>query len=138
MRREIDVTIEAEGRDKGKIFHIREMSAEAAEEWATRILLALTRSGIDVPAEMLKGGMAEVAAVKKFVTDTIFNGVGSLDYEEIKPLLQQMMDCVEIREKAAIRSLTPDDIEDVATRLLLRSEVFKLHTDFSQIVGKPA
>ena len=138
MRREVDVTISAEGRDKGKTFHLREMAAEPAEEWATRLLLALTRSGINIPPEMLRGGMASLAALQTFALNTLVNGVGALDYDEIKPLLQQVMDCVQIKEKAAIRNLTPDDIEEVATRLFLRGEVFKLHTNFSQSAAKPA
>lgn len=138
MRREIDVTVAADGRDRGKVFHIREMAAEPAEEWATRLLLALTRSGIAVPEDMLRGGMASVAAIQQFALNTLLNGVGALDYDEIKPLLQQIMDCVQIKEKAATRDLTPDDIEEVATRLFLRGEVFKLHTNFSMSAAKPA
>ncbi len=49
-----------------------------------------------------------------------------------------MMDCVEIKEERAVRALTPDDIEEVGTRLFLRGEVFKLHTGFSGSVEKPA
>ena len=75
-----------------KVFKLTEMAAEPAEEWAGRILLALTRAGIEVPADMISGGMASVAALQKFVMDTILQGVGALNYDEIKPLLQKMMD----------------------------------------------
>lgn len=139
MRREIDVTIAAAGRDTGKVFHITEMAAEPAEEWAMRIFLSLARAGIDLPADVLNGGMAAVAAVMPaLMAGALINGVGSLNYDEIKPLLQQMMDCVQIKEKVVTRNLTPDDIEEVATRLFLRSEVFKLHTGFSPNAAKPA
>lgn len=139
MRREIDVTIETEGRDKGKVFHLTEMAAAPAEEWGMRIFLSLIRAGIDLPAEVMSGGMAAVAAVMPGIIANVFiNGIGALNYDEIKPLLDQMMDCVKIKEPAAIRNLTPDDIEEVSTRLFLRSEVFKLHTGFSQSAAKPA
>lgn len=136
MRREVDVTVETEGRDKGKVFHLREMSADAAEEWAFRIFLSLSRAGVDLPAEVMNGGMAAVAAcMPGIMASVLINGVGSLEFAELRPLLAQMMDCVQIREPSVIRSLTPDDIEEVATRIFLRGEVFKLHTGFSQSVS---
>ena len=136
MRRFIDITIDAEGRDKGKVFEITEMSAADAEDWAFRIFLSLSRAGVDLPGEILNGGMAAVAAaMPSLMAGVLLNGVGAMNYDEIKPLLAQMMDCVRIKEKAAIRNLTPDDIEEVSTRLFLRGEVFKLHTGFSQSAG---
>lgn len=132
-RRTIDVTVTAEGRDKGKTFHLTEMAAEPAEEWAIRIFLAITRAGIDLPPELVNGGVAALREVlPAIIGSALMNGVAGLQYDEIKPLLVQMMDCVMIKEAAAIRPLTPDDIEEVATRLFLRGEVFKLHTGFSQ------
>lgn len=141
-RREQDVTVTAgtkeTNRDYGKTFFLREMSAVDAEEWAGRMLLALTRAGVDVPAELMGGGMAAAAAAKQLIAQLLVNGIGSLDYEEIKPLLQQMMDCVQIREDKALRTLTSDDIEEVATRIFLRGEVLELHMGFSLDAGKPA
>lgn len=138
-RRTKDVPIAADNRDKGKVFYITEMAAEPAEEWATRMLLAVTRAGIDLPDELLSGGMAALSTVLPgIVRDVLVMGVGRLEYDEIKPLLAQMMDCVQIREATAIRNLTSDDIEEVSTRLTLRGEVFKLHMGFSQAAAKPA
>lgn len=138
-RRTTDVTIAAEGRDKGKVFSITEMPAADAEEWGMRIFLSLTRAGIDLPEEVMGGGMAAIAAVLPgIMAGLLLNGVGSLHYEEVRPLLQQMMDCVRIREATAVRALTDDDIEEVGTRLFLRGEVFKLHTGFSESAAKPA
>ena len=138
-RRTQTVTVSAEGRDHGKSFVLTEMSAADAEEWGMRIFLALTRSGIDIPGDVVSGGMAAVAGVLPgIMANLLLNGVGSLHYDEIRPLLAQMMDCVEAKEEKAVRALTPDDIEEVGTRLFLRGEVFKLHTGFSGSVEKPA
>jgi hypothetical protein len=53
-----------------------------------------------------------------------------ISYDDAAPLLEEMMSCVQIVEKAVTRLLTEDDIEEVATRVYLRTEVLKLHTDF--------
>ena len=72
------------------------------------------------------------------MANLLLNGVGGLHYDEVRPLLAQMMDCVRIKEEMATRELTPDDIEEVGTRLFLRGEVFKLHTGFSASAATPA
>ena len=58
-----------------------------------------------------------------------------LNFDEMEPLLDQMMECVTIipdpKVQAITRPLIEDDIEDVATRVMLRTEVFQLHVDFS-------
>lgn len=138
-RRIQTVTVSAEGRDQGKSFVLTEMSAADAEEWAMRIFLALTRAGIDIPGDVMGGGMAAISGVLPgIMANLLLNGVGGLHYDEVRPLLAQMMDCVRIKEEMATRELTPDDIEEVGTRLFLRGEVFKLHTGFSASAATPA
>ena len=46
-------------------------------------------------------------------------------------LMERMFACIQIKEKAFIRNVTEDDIEEVGTRLKLRMECFELHTGFS-------
>ena len=131
-RKEIDVTIpDVKGfeRDKGKSFHIKEMSADAAEAWAIRALLALARGGAEVPDEVQNAGMAGVAEYGI----RLFKG---LSYEDAKPLLDEMFECITVRPDANVeRKLFEGDIEDVATRLFLRAKVFELHTGFSLAAG---
>ncbi len=127
-RKKETITIETEGRDKGKIYHLTEMPAEQAEEWATRLLLALGKSGVDIPEGVFSMGMAGLAAVG-------IRAMGSLPWEVAKPLMAEMMTCIRIQpdpnRPQIVRQLISDDIEEVATRLRLRDEVINLHMGFS-------
>lgn len=126
-RREATVVIDAEGRDRGKIFRLTELPAEQGEEWATRLLLALGKSGVDVPEGIFAMGMAGIAAVG-------IRAMGNLPWEVAKPLMQEMMACVQIQpgpDSKIVRRLIADDIEEVSTRLRLRDEVIQLHMGFS-------
>jgi hypothetical protein len=122
------VTIDAAGRDMGKRFQLTEMSASQAEKWGMRAIAAIVRSGVDVPEHIAQSGMAGIMAV----------GLKSLfgaDFRDAEPLLDELFACVKILPDAAhpglARALVEEDIEEVATRLRLRSEVFELHTNFS-------
>lgn len=132
MRKEKVVTITAKGRDTNKQFHLTEMDAERAEEWGMRALLALARGGVELPEGIERMGLAGIAVVG-------VKALGQLDYDVAKPLLQQMMDCVQIipdpSKPQVRRTLVPDDIEDVKTRLELRREVIDLHIDFFTDAG---
>ena len=127
MRKEAVITIEANGRDQGKVFHLKEMPASQAERWAMRALLALVRSGVELPDDVASAGMAGVAALGL----KAFSGV---KFEEIEPLLVEMMECVKAipdpSKPKMIRDLVETDIEEISTRLRLRAEVFALHTGF--------
>lgn len=127
-RKTTETTITADGRDKGKTFILTEMDAYAAEEWAMRAILALTRSGLEIPADIAQQGMAGLAAMGV----QAFAGV---NYFDIKPLLDEMLNCVQIKEDKITRKPTRADIEEVATLLQLRKEVFALHVDFSKLAA---
>lgn len=132
-RKTATITISDEGRDRGKTFILREMSAYQAERWAMRALLALARSGFDVPDNFMSLGLAGIAAIG-------MRALGGMSFEDAEPLLNEMMDCVMIVPDPArpqvSRALVEDDIEEVATRLKLRMEVFNLHTSFLQAVAR--
>jgi hypothetical protein len=49
-RRHDRVVIEREGRDRGKVFWITEMSSTAGEYWAGRLLTMLAAGNHDVPS----------------------------------------------------------------------------------------
>lgn len=114
------------GRDSGKEFLITEMSAAKIDNWAMRVLLALAGSNIDVGVAsdgML--GMAKVA----------LSALGKIPPETAIPLLDELLECVQIVPKGGSpRELNLDlnDIEDFTNLFFLRKEVFQMHTDFLQ------
>lgn len=140
-RKTSNFTIKEEGRDKGKTFVLTEMSAYKAEQWAMKALLALMNSGVQVPEGFEKMGMAGVAEIG-------IRALAGLKWEIAEPLLNEMLTCVrimpDITKPHVVRDLIEEDIEEVKTLLTLRSEVWKLHTDFlkavapSTFAGSPA
>lgn len=131
MRREKIVKIASDdpaNRDAGKSFRIVEMSAVQADDWGIRALAALARSGADMPDDIAGAGLAGVATFA-------FRAVSGMAYLDMKPLLAEMMTCVEImpdpRHPEVKRVLVEGDIEEVSTLWYLRGEVFELHTGFS-------
>jgi len=128
MRKKLTYTVSAEGRDKGKVFILTEMPASQAERWAMRAFLALARGGVELPDNIASMGMAGIASVG-------LGALAHLDWRDAQPLVDEMFECVQIqpdpKKPSIVRALVEDDIEEVATRLKLRAEVFKLHTDFS-------
>lgn len=122
------VEIEAEGRDKGKVFVLTEMPASRSEEWAVRVFQGMARSKIDVSPELSRSGLAGIAVLG-------LHALAGLSFDDLKPLMAEMFACIQIRpnprEPKVVRDLIEDDIEEVKTRLKLRDEVFELHTGFS-------
>lgn len=128
-RKTVTITIDKAGRDLGKKFQITEMPAYQAERWATRALLAITNSGLEVPENFAKSGMAAMASFG-------LNMLTSIDFDTAAPLLDEMMSCVQIdMSNGIVRELMEEgdgaDIEEVATRLTLRKAVIELHLGFS-------
>lgn len=128
-RKTLTVTIDAAGRDQGKAFFIREMPASQAEMWAVRAFLALARSGVEVPDGVAESGLAGIASFG-------FRALAGVRFEDARDLMAEMFACVRFipdpSRPQVIRDLIEDDIEEVATRLRIRKEVFGLHVDFSQ------
>lgn len=124
-RKTKEVTITTEGRDKGKMFLLTEMSAWQAEEWGYKALIALQNAGLDVQPST---GMAGLAAQG-------YEKLNRLSFSELKPLLNEMFECVQRvpdpKTRSVVRALVEDDTEEVMTRVQLRAEVLSLHTGFS-------
>lgn len=122
MRRTEIVEI-TEGRDVGKKYQITEMSAEAAEWWAFRALQAI--AGADAELN-LQAPLADMAAQG-------IKALAKVHPEQARPLLDEMMGCVQILVPATQkpRPLLDGDIEDVKTRFMLRKAVVELHLGFS-------
>ncbi|MBB3743913.1 hypothetical protein FHX10_003412 [Rhizobium sp. BK591] len=129
-RKELDITITDEGRDKGKTFHIREMPAAQAEKWAIRVISLAAKAGVDIGTIDPQMGMAGIALMG-------FNALMAANFEDIEPLLDDMMGCISIKPDAGNPSIMrpiiqDDDIEEIGTRFRLRREVVLLHVGFSQ------
>ena len=122
MRRTETVEIN-EGRDAGKKYQITEMSAEAAEWWAFRALQAI--AGADAELN-LQAPLSDMAAQG-------IKALAKVHPDQAKPLLDEMMGCVQILVPATQkpRALLDGDIEDVKTRFMLRKAVMELHLGFS-------
>lgn len=128
-RRTKDIEIkDKDSRDDGKTYVITEMSAEAAEWWAFRVLQAILGANVEID---LSAPLAQMAAAG-------FKALGQLNPEKAKPLLDEMMKCVSVRlPDGKTRELFTGatDIEEVKTRMILRKEIFSLHVDFFQNGG---
>lgn len=118
-------------RDAGKKFLITEMPAERAEKWGMRALLLIQNSGQQIPPNVQGLGMVGVAILG---LNVFLQGTIKPDALEI--LMDEMMTCVQVvRDNSHPDIATPivsdDDVEEVQTRMWLRSEVLRVHTNFS-------
>jgi hypothetical protein len=121
-------------RDAGKHFLIEEWPAERAEEWAFRALIAYNRGGGQVPIEAISGGMEAIfwLGINTFLR-------GQMQAAEVIPILNELMECIKIvrdptargPDGAVAHDILPNDIEEIKTRLWLRSEVLRVHVNFS-------
>jgi hypothetical protein len=133
MRKSVDVTIPFDGRDKGKVFCLKEMSSAQAERWGVRAINSLIKAGVQVPEGMEMSGMAGIVRL----------GIRSLSiipFEELEPLMNEMFACITVKPDARHPELTRslvdgmgdgDDIEEVQTRIFLRQRLLELHLGFS-------
>lgn len=128
-----EVLIEAEGRDRGKVYVITEMPAAQAEMWAVRAFNGLARANVEIPDTVVGAGIVGVwiMGVKMLF---------AMDFAVCRDLLDEMMACVEhvpnpqtpeVRRKLVGNLAIPTDTEEVATRIKLREEVFALHVGFT-------
>lgn len=123
-RKTIEVTIQAENRDCGKTFRITEMSAIRAQEFADRVFFAAMNCGVKLPGDIGQIGMADLWAAGLSMADKI-------PYEWAKPLLDMLMECVDVRTDAGTyRGKVDSDIEEITTVMKLRTEALKLHFGF--------
>ena len=114
------VTIEREGRDKGKRFLITEMPAAQGENWALRAFHAMAAAGVDIPE-----GHQDVP-VAQMVTMGL-KALSAVPFETLDPLLKEMLLCVQlVPSNAPERELLDSDIEEIFTFMQLRKEVLML------------
>jgi hypothetical protein len=128
MRKVITVTITDEGRDLGKVYQLTEAPAIQADKWGIRAMLALNRSGAEIPDDIMKMGLVGVLMVG-------VHKLRGVAWSDLEPLVDEMMTCVRFVPTPStpnvVRNIFPEDIEEIATLSFLRREVLKLHVDFS-------
>lgn len=112
------------------------MPADQGERWAFRMLLALSRSGVEVPDGMFSGGWAGLDTLWPFLLVTGLNGLHGAQWAEMEPLLNEMMACVQWcppgnAPPQPIFAGVDSQIHEVATRIELRKAVIELHLGFS-------
>jgi hypothetical protein len=116
-----------DGRDKGKLYTITEMSAADAEYWALRIGQILLAADSSIAESLVEEGM--LGLLKHG-----FRQIAHLPSEQARDLLNDLLKCVRIhpdKQHAEVSIPWNDDgAEEVATRVKLRVAIFKLHTDF--------
>ena len=131
-RKKIEFTA-THGRDKDKKFLLTEMSAADTEDWAAQAFFLLMGAGIEIPDDDAQAGIAGLIKMG-------ISALGKVPYEQARPLLERMMECVQVRPDPrhpdVLRALMDDDIEEVKTRFQLRKAIWDLHTGFSQAAGQ--
>lgn len=131
-RRTATVAIAEAGRDAGKTFFLTELPAQQAEEWFTRAIMLLVRSGTDVPPNIFSYGPMAFAAMG---LGAALTGLGKAPWPEVKTLFDEMFGCVAFKAPNGSlitdRAMVDSQIEEVTTRFRLREEVLSLHLGFS-------
>lgn len=130
------VTITAAGRDKGKVFELRELPADAAERWATRAILALANSTVELPKVDPDTGAAGFDLTWRSVLVAGLQAFRGVRFGDVEPLLDEMKPCIRWQPPggAPLQDLFPGEnsqIEEVATWYTLRYELLQLHLGFS-------
>lgn len=133
MRKERDFEA-TYGRDAGRRFKITEMSAFDAFDWGTRALLAMAKSGVDIPPDIAQRGMAGVAVVA-------MRTLGGLEFMAVRSLRDELMKCITIytdyrNNPMHVRPITgQDDIEEPVTIYELCKATLEHHLGFSIAEG---
>ena len=133
MRKEIEIKIDQkESRDFGKRFLITEMPATQQDKFVLKVMMALSRSGMSLNKEELESmkemGIAALAVIG-------LRCLQGLLYDDASAIYDEMMQTAKIKEPEVVRALTPYDIEEVATMVRIRKEVWNLNIDFFAIAA---
>lgn len=114
-------------RDSGKQFFLTEMPAMQAHKWATRALLALAKTELKVPEEIMDMGLAGIMAIG-------LKALGGMSHRDAQELLDELLTCVQVQpdpnKPEIIRKLHPVDVDEWTTIYKLQMEVIDLHTGF--------
>lgn len=127
MRKTLDYVVSTDGRDKNKVFRITEMPSRQAERWGMRAINVIAKTSGGISPAIMASGMQGLAAVG-------ISAFARATWDDIEPLMDEMFTCIQIvpdpSKPMIVRPLIEDDIEEVATRALLRQEVLEMHLGF--------
>jgi hypothetical protein len=124
MRKVTEVTINDRGTDKA--FRITEMAATKLEKWIAKAALII----------LGKTNFTEVEAASAIAeaAGKGFESFREIPFEQIEPLYDALLDCVEFKAAGIYIKVDPatidGQIEDVQTLFKLRMEVLKLNLGF--------
>jgi len=123
------LTITDEGRDKGKVFELTEMSAYHGDLWAGKVSALLRKFGAEIPEGTEEQGMAGVASAQQVTAGIVFTRALQ------DPSVSEWWDCVRYvhdprHPPQAITFGADCQVEEIRTISELRMAVFKLHTAF--------
>jgi hypothetical protein len=129
-------TPERPNRDFNRRYLLTEMSADKAERWAIRLLMALANGHAKVPEDLAMSGLN---GLNVSIPQLLVQGIRSLAFlrfEDVEPLLAEMMGCVQfmppgMEQGVPLQAGDAAQIEEVSTRMELRYEVLQLHLNFS-------
>lgn len=124
-----------DNRDLGKVFLITEWPAAKADRWLAEVTFAFNKGAGAIPMDLRGIGWEGIAimGINTFLR-------GTVDSKEMIPLFDQLLECVKIirdpkKPDVVTDIVSDDDIEEVATRWWLRSEVVSVHVNFSPLAA---
>lgn len=114
--------IEKPGRDHGKVFVITEMAPRKAHAWALKAIFGILGGGVTLPDDLAAQGLAGLAKLG-------IQGLASIPHAVAAPLLDELMECVEISVQGGPRKLFEEDIEEMATIFDLQKVTLTMHLE---------
>ena len=128
-RKTCRVTVDADGRDKGKTFVVTKLPALDIERWTVRLVLALGKNGVNLPGVQADSGFAGIAGV-------LWALLAQVSPKEAETLMATMLQGLKIDEGKITRDLVDGDIEDPETLLQVRLAWVELHAGFFKKGGR--
>jgi hypothetical protein len=127
----VAVPFPAPNRDAGKLFLLEEQPATVMEKWWLRLIIAAKGTAAEVPPEVAAMGIVGICirGLNSFLR-------ADVDPDKLEPLLDQMLSWIKIvrdpkHPEVATTIVSADDIRELPTLLWLRSEVLRIHINFS-------
>jgi hypothetical protein len=126
--------VETEGRDRGGIFTLTEMSAVDATDLCLRAMQMVARGGVDIPPHIFSMGVAGLVTMG---AGAVLAGLGKTPWYEVKPLLDALLPCVTTYRPPTGQidlrgwQTISQQIQEPTTILQLYEEVVSLHLGFS-------
>lgn len=125
MLKEKYVTIDAENRDKGRTYLIKEMPALKAERWVRHAAAAINRTDLNIREELQQLGMLGFYLCG-------FQALAGGEIDKIDVLMDEMLGQIWVVEDKATRpAVMEGDMWELSTIKTLRVELIELHMGFT-------